>query len=930
MRSLSFDKKVFLSILIVYLILLSGCQTQHTFTLQKTDNLKEVDKLKNIIERLPNKQPVTAVEFRPKYSTQVALTVQSGSVYLWNFIENKLLPVMKHKFTVMDIVFNSDGSLLVSGGFDDKTVKIWDIEKNKEIQRFSIPEKVVKIALSPDDNYIAIGAFKDESPIGNHDVIIWDIRQNKEVRRLKKHTGGISSVVFGQAFLVSGSMDGVVHIWNWQSGDILKTFRYGLLISSVALSHDDKLLAVGLQDGSVQVVDIATGHSVQMMKHDSWTTQLISFQKDKYLLSSSFQNKITIQKLEDQQMEKEIVVYQTISSAKLNQEENKLAVSAMDGTVRIYDLQGKLHHLLVMGEMPEEWISCGSYIQGDCLESLPPISIKTLFSHHYTLLFCSFFVILFYLFYQRFYKHPLVLKLSANPQMLFELPVQQLPEVKKLLRMTGRLNTTLVRCQISPRVFKQAVNFVKAIPEIQANVLMQRLMSDSIELQTSQVFLVKLPPFHLNLDNCLFYFPEKHLSVNEIIHHLEYQEVFQGKKVIVVTLDLDKQQGLRPHGEKTHNEHIIPDGIELTKWLLSEKPIETFCHIISKQLRLDKISPYQMSGGLEKEASFFGRTHIISDILSREPRNYLIVGGRQIGKTSLLKYLEREYKKKPNVEVHYLCLFNDDIVKQLSNKLGLPKLNNLDNLNHYLEDTGNLHIFLLDETDALIKFEKQRNYANLEKLRNLASNDKCYFILAGVWYLYESVTFEYYSPLRNFGELITLGELEYEACHNLVIKPLDALSISIDVQLTQSIIEKTGQRANLIAKVCHLIVHDLSGSIVDKTLVDKVFREQTLLQPLLSSWHGIAPTRPEKKLDKMIVYSTIQQESFTLKSVLDTLTAYQFSHSAEDVKRSLARLSLELIFKECEHNQYQHAIPLLRDNLLKENSERLIQGLLMN
>ncbi len=531
-------------------------------------------------------------------------------------------------------------------------------------------------------------------------------------------------------------------------------------------------------------------------------------------------------------------------------------------------------------------------------------------------------------FYVRVYTHPITLKLSTNPEALLKFSLQQLPEVKRLLKMTGRLNTTLDQCQISLKTFEQAITFLNATPKEQAHILVQRLMS-VIESEKLPVFLIKLRSFRLNLDNCLFYFPEKHLLASDIVQKLEYEDIFQNKKVIIITLERDKQQSLRPYGEDRRNELIVLNELELTEWLLSATPIETFSRIVSSQLNLAKISPYQMAGGLSNKESFFGRTNILSDILSRQLRNYLIIGGRQIGKTSLLNYLKSQYEKRTDLDIHYVSLDYSDITQKLASCLNLNSETNFEQISNYLDNSDKVHIFLLDEMDAVIKYEKQRDYLNLQKLRSLSTNSKCYFILAGVWHLYESALLEYYSPLKNFGEIILLRELEYEACQDLIVKPLNALNISIkNEQLTKYIIEQTGQRANLIALICHLLVSNLNNTtpVIDKTMLDKVLQDDQLQQAFWA-WEGIAPSSDEKVLDKMIVYTTVQQGSFTLQTVLDNLKAYQFPHNRDNVKTALARLTLEFVFKKVEHGQYIYAVPLLRENLLEENIEMLILGL---
>jgi len=67
----------------------------------------------------------------------------------------------------------------------------------------------------------------------------------------------------------------------------------------------------------------------------------------------------------------------------------------------------------------------------------------------------------------------------------------------------------------------------------------------------------------------------------------------------------------------------------------------TLANLLASQLTLTQLSPYQLGGGVNREAIFFGRQEIIAHIINRDPANYLVVGGRQLGKSSLLKALGR-------------------------------------------------------------------------------------------------------------------------------------------------------------------------------------------------------------------------------------------------------------------------------------------------
>lgn len=89
------------------------------------------------------------------------------------------------------------------------------------------------------------------------------------------------------------------------------------------------------------------------------------------------------------------------------------------------------------------------------------------------------------------------------------------------------------------------------------------------------------------------------------------------------------------------------------------------------QLALAQLSPYQLGGGVNKEAAFYGRAELISHILNRDPANYMVVGGRQVGKSSLLKALGRRYQEHPEWDCYYLVLSDKILIPRLARELGL-------------------------------------------------------------------------------------------------------------------------------------------------------------------------------------------------------------------------------------------------------------------
>ena len=96
--------------------------------------------------------------------------------------------------------------------------------------------------------------------VGKHS----DWPRNQHV--LQGHTSSVRSVAFSQdgRYIVSGSADRTIRVWNAQTGDLVGNPFQGHTDSvlSVALTPDGRHIVSGSHDRTIQVWDAQTGHQV--------------------------------------------------------------------------------------------------------------------------------------------------------------------------------------------------------------------------------------------------------------------------------------------------------------------------------------------------------------------------------------------------------------------------------------------------------------------------------------------------------------------------------------------------------------------------------------------------------------------------------------------------------------------------------------------
>ncbi len=341
-----------------------------------------------------------------------------------------------------------------------------------------------------------------------------------------------------------------------------------------------------------------------------------------------------------------------------------------------------------------------------------------------------------------------------------------------------------------------------------------------------------------------------------------------GRQIVLVLVDGNSLPLLR-HRSNLMRNLVIVGAEEQKNVIASRRPSGALRDLISAQVPISNLSPYETRAPVTG-SRFFGRDSEVARIIANPDTNHTILGIRRIGKTSLLREVERILKENedPAHVVYLECsdlLSTDDYIREVVRKLNpreLPRVH----LQKYifffpdfLERMARAYksklIFLLDEIDNLVIMQRG-DWELFRMLRASANKGACQYIMAG---FREAMKEQYLldSPFYNFGQEIRLSEFGRQQAHDLITIPMENLRVHFrnKEEVVNRIYEETAGQPNLIQYYCLILLRqlDYSGSreISPDSLID-VYADEGFRSHLLTSFMQNTENR-----EKALVYALL-------------------------------------------------------------------------
>ena len=202
-----------------------------------------------------NKKYGSVWKFSPDNKT-IAI-VGNDSIKIINFqTGQESKPLIGNFRFVYDLAFNPDGKIIAFFKDNNGTIRIWDIQKGKQIKSLTGPNpwwfsKAIffspAIGFSPDGKTIAVGT--------HNSIQLWDIPSGQVIQTISGTFKFVRDLTFSPdgKTIVWGADDKTVRIWDIQKKRQIKTLQgLNTFTYKVVISPDGKTIAAGSIDGAIK------------------------------------------------------------------------------------------------------------------------------------------------------------------------------------------------------------------------------------------------------------------------------------------------------------------------------------------------------------------------------------------------------------------------------------------------------------------------------------------------------------------------------------------------------------------------------------------------------------------------------------------------------------------------------------------------------
>ncbi|KAH7905469.1 quinon protein alcohol dehydrogenase-like superfamily [Hygrophoropsis aurantiaca] len=240
--------------------------------------------------------------------------------------------------SVLELVaYFRDGKRITFSGSKDNTVRIWNVESQKQNGESLVHDfPVHSMALSPDERRLVSGG---------RGVVLWDLEGRTVVwKKEVDETDGQHVAYSPDGRLISASHNEEIVLLDAETGEqIRQPLQLGGFVRCLAFSPDWTRIAAGSYNGNVQVFEVATGETVvgTFTAHTAGVMSLVYTPDGQQFVTASMDHSVRVWDAATGQEIGDLMLGHRgwVRQISCSRDGQRLASASTDSTVRVWDLK---------------------------------------------------------------------------------------------------------------------------------------------------------------------------------------------------------------------------------------------------------------------------------------------------------------------------------------------------------------------------------------------------------------------------------------------------------------------------------------------------------------------------------------------------------------------------------------------------------------
>ena len=291
---------------------------------------------------------------------------EDNTVRIWDFHSRLLRGILKgHSSLVASVAITNDSKSIVSASAD-RTIRIWAMyAKQQETILHGHDSDVNTVAISENDKYIISGS-------ADRTIRIWNLRKRQQDAIFYGHTSAVTCIAItslsGRFYHLTMCSMGITHdnkylIYSKSNGEIytweINGYKHcgnpkanGSWVNSIAITSDDKYIAVGSSDKNIKVFGLYEDlpEIITMQAHTAELAFVAITRDNMWMVSCCKDRVVKLWNLKQKRVEATRKAYNShISSMILTNNGNYFMVGCWDGKLSVLNVKEKLKETLMSG-----------------------------------------------------------------------------------------------------------------------------------------------------------------------------------------------------------------------------------------------------------------------------------------------------------------------------------------------------------------------------------------------------------------------------------------------------------------------------------------------------------------------------------------------------------------------------------------------------